>query len=308
MRNKYCSYDALQNEADVEQSFVRRMLEDLGYSDREIRPKGSLRELTVGGMRGQRQALYRPDFALLVDGSVRCVIEVKEPGAVLDDHEWQVRAYAVLLNGEDSDERPVRYYLLTNGTETRVYHIDRNRPLFTVPFTSFEEGTAKFDELRGLLNRRAVASGIDRSGETLEMSRPSIAEVNAAFSWCHQHIYRKDNISQSDAFSEFVKLISLKLLSDRRIRDTYPEVLEQDVFEIAANDVQFSQAWITRNDSNSPSPVSEILFRRFMDDMERDIARRTRKRIFEVNAKINLKPETIQGVVRRHINWDIRAA
>ena len=41
MRNKYCSYDTLCNEADVEQSFVRRMLEDLGYSNREIRPKST---------------------------------------------------------------------------------------------------------------------------------------------------------------------------------------------------------------------------------------------------------------------------
>ena len=299
MENKYCSYDTLQNEADVEQNFVRRMLEDLGYSDREIRPKDSLNALTVGKMRGHRQALYRPDFALLVDGAVRCLVEVKEPGANLDDHEWQVRAYAVLLNGEALDERPVRYYLLTNGTETRVYHTDRNRPLFSVPFTGFAEGAARFDELHGLLSRNSIVANVVRSTETLEMGRPSFSEVNAAFSWCHQHIYKKDNISQSDAFSEFVKLISLKLLSDRRIRDTYPEVLEQDDFEIGASDVQFSQRWIRQNEANSPNPVSNILFRRFMDDMERDIARRTRKRIFEDGSQINLKPETILGVVKK---------
>jgi len=299
MRNKYCFYDTLHNEADVEQNFVRRMLEDLGYSDGEIRPKAALQALTVGGMRGRRQALYRPDFALLVDGVVRCLVEAKEPGTNLDDHEWQVRAYAVLLNGEASDERPVRYYLLTNATETRVYHTDRNRPLFSVPFTSFEDGTAKFDELNGILGRNSIVTDVVSSNESLEMARPTISEVNAAFGWCHQHIYRKDNISQSDAFSEFVKLISLKLLSDRRIRDTYPKVLENDRFQIAAADVQFSQAWIRNNEGNSPNPVSEILFRRFMDDMERDIARRTRKRIFEAGAKINLNPETIQGVVKR---------
>ncbi len=45
MQNKYCAYDALRNEADVEQTFVRRMLEDLGFNDREIRPKDSLRRL-----------------------------------------------------------------------------------------------------------------------------------------------------------------------------------------------------------------------------------------------------------------------
>lgn len=299
MENKYCSYDSLHNEADVEQNFVRRMLEDLGYSDREIRPKDSLRSLTIGGMRGQRQAGYRPDFALVVEGKVRCVIEAKSPDENLDRHEWQPRGYAVLLNGEDSEERPVRYYLLTNGTETRIYHIDRNRPLFVVPFTAFEEGTARFDELRGLLSRNSINSSVGRSTDTLEMVRPSISDVNTAFSWCHQHIYKKDNISQSDAFSEFVKLISLKLLSDRRIRDTYPEALEQDKFEIAASDVQFSQAWIALNEQNTPNPVSEILFRRFMDDMERDIARGTRKRIFEAGARINLRPETIQGVVKK---------
>lgn len=299
MDNKYCSYDDLHNEADVEQNFVRRMLEDLGYSDREIRPKDSLRALTVGGMRGRRQALYRPDFALLVNGAVRCVVEAKEPGTNLDDHEWQVRAYAVLLNGEAPDQRPVRYHVLTNATETRVYHVDRNRPLFTMPFTSFAVGTAKFDDLRSLLGRGSIASGDQASVDTINMTRPSISEVNSAFTWCHQHIYRKDNISQSDAFSEFVKLISLKLLSDRRIRDMHPESLEQECFEIPSSDVQFSSGWITQNELNTPNPISDILFRRFMEGMERDIARRTRKRIFPEGATINLRPETIQGVVRR---------
>lgn len=299
MRNKYCSYDTLINEADVEQNFIRRLLEDLGYSDREIRPKDSLRALTIGGMRGRRQGLYRPDFAILVNGAVRCLVEAKEPGANLDEHEWQVRAYAVLLNGEAPDDRPVRYYMLSNGTETRVYHADRNRPLFTLAFTAFEDGTAKFDELRGLLTKTAIVANVDRSVDTLSMCRPTISDVNAAFSWCHQHIYRKDNISQSDAFSEFVKLISLKLLSDRRIRDLHPEVLEQESFEISAGNVQFSQNWIRQNEGHTPNPVSDILFRRFMDDMERDIARRTRKRIFREGDRINLRPETVAGVVRR---------
>ncbi|MCL6252251.1 N-6 DNA methylase [Altererythrobacter sp. KTW20L] len=299
MQNKYCSYDALLNEADVEQNLVRRMLEDLGFSDHEIRPKDSLATLTVGGMRGHPQERYRPDFALLVGGAVRCIVEAKEPNTDLDQHQWQARAYAVLLNGDRAGERPVRHYLLTNATETRVYHVDRNRPLFTLPFTSLTDGNAQFDELRSLLSRENIVAGDQASAETLSMQRPSIADVNAAFSWCHQHIYRKDNISQSDAFSEFVKLISLKLLSDRRIRDNHPEALEQDEFEIPAGEVQFSLGWITQNEANAANPVSDILFRRFMDDMERDIARGTRKRIFPEGARISLNPETIQGVVKR---------
>jgi type I restriction enzyme M protein len=60
MRNKFCDAADLRNEADVEQNFVRRLLEDLGYSDAEILPKQSLDELTVGGMRGHPQERYRP--------------------------------------------------------------------------------------------------------------------------------------------------------------------------------------------------------------------------------------------------------
>ena len=157
----------------------------------------------------------------------------------------------------------------------------------------------EFYELQTVLEINSIITNAGRSSEVLEMVRPSLPEVNTAFGWCHQHIYRKDNISQSDAFSEFVKLITLKLFSDRHIQDINPGVLWQDRFEIKVDDIQFSQTWIRQNEANDPNPVSEILFRQFMDEMERDIARDTRKRIFEVGSQIKLKPETIQGVVKK---------
>src|SRR5690606_29951571 len=159
--------------------------------------------------------------------------------------------------GEYPEARPVRHYILTNGTETRVYHADRTSPLFVVPFTGFEDGTAKFDELRGLLGRGAIVSISAEGGMLSRMERPTIADINATFAWCHQHVYKKDNISQSDAFSEFVKLIALKLLSDRRIRDSYPEVLELDQFEVPVNGVQFSESWIQQNEASTPNPISD---------------------------------------------------
>ena len=94
--------------------------------------------------------------------------------------------------------------------------------------------------MQSVLDRKSITTSAGRSSEMLEMVRPSLSEVNATFIWCHQYSYKKDNISQSDAFSEFVKIISLKLLSDRRIRDAYPEILEQDGFEVMVDDVQFS--------------------------------------------------------------------
>ena len=43
MRNLFCDHSDLRNEADVEQNFVRRLIETLGYSDKVIRPKGHWR-------------------------------------------------------------------------------------------------------------------------------------------------------------------------------------------------------------------------------------------------------------------------
>jgi type I restriction enzyme M protein len=123
--------------------------------------------------------------------------------------------------------------------------------------------------------------------------------VTAAFAFCHQHIYRKDDISQSAAFTEFVKLISLKLMSDRAIRDRHPEILKEDVIEVPVAEVDFSLHWIDQNERNANNPINDIQFRRFITTMETEIARGERKRIFEEHEQIGLKPETIRGVVKR---------
>lgn len=52
MEDLFCSHDAHRNEAEVEQIFARRLIEALGYPDRDIRPKAALEELSVGKERG----------------------------------------------------------------------------------------------------------------------------------------------------------------------------------------------------------------------------------------------------------------
>jgi type I restriction enzyme M protein len=299
MKNKYCNLGSLRNEADVEQNFVRRFLEDLGYSDTEILPKQSLDALTIGGMRGHPQALYKPDFGLRVKRQVRWIVEAKARGETLGKHEWQPRAYCVLMNGTAKSERPVKYHLLTNGDKTHLYDPNLNDPILKLQFADFEDGNEKFGQLCAILRRDTILEHTNGPGPMFRLQRGSLPEINAAFSWCHQHIYKKDNISQSDAFTEFVKLISLKLVSDRRIRDQHPELIESDVFEVAVGEVDFSLHWIEQNERNLSNPVNDTLFRNFMTEMEKDIVREKRKRIFEINDEIRLKPETIRGVVRR---------
>lgn len=301
LKNDFCDISALRNEADVEQSFVRRLLESLGYADEEILPKNSLKELAVGGgMRGHPRGNYRPDFGLRVGRTVRWIVEAKAPGEDLDKHEWQPRAYCVLLNGTGKG-KVVRYHLLTNGAETRLYDPDRNVPLLEMKFSDFVKGKKKFTELQERLRHETIvqAASQQQAGDVIRIEKRPLADVNAAFTWCHQHIYKKDNVSQSDAFMEFVKLIALKLMSDRRIRDAHPEILTDNAVELPAAEVDFSVNWIERHEKTTPNPISDIQFGQFMKGMERDIGTGKRKRIFDENDTIGLRPETIRGVVER---------
>src|SRR4051794_28930077 len=98
LKNDFCELSVLRNEADVEQCFARRLLHHLGYQDQDIFPKQSLEELSIGGMRGHARRNYRPDFGVATGRTIRWIIEAKAPGEDLDEHEWQPRAYCMLLN------------------------------------------------------------------------------------------------------------------------------------------------------------------------------------------------------------------
>ena len=88
-RNIFCLLEDLHNEADVEQFFVCRLLNALQYPDDAIRPKESLSNLVIGGMRGLPQGEYRPDFALKKQRRIRWIVEAKAPDELLDRHVWQ---------------------------------------------------------------------------------------------------------------------------------------------------------------------------------------------------------------------------
>ena len=96
-----------------------------------------------------------------------------------------------------------------------------------------------------------------------------------------------------------MKIVALKLLEDREIRDQYPSVLAENEIELPASKVRFSTAWIGAQESHTASPLDTILFHDFIQEMEREIGTGNRKRIFNREDRINLSPETIKGVVAR---------
>ena len=188
--------------------------------------------------------------------------------------------------------------MLTNAKTTNLYRVADAEPLLSLKFDDFAAGNDLYEAFvqRMRVDAFTAASSFDAGVELLYFTKPGIPEVNAVFAKCHQRIYESDHISQAAGFVEFVKLITLKLLSDKKIRDTYPGLVAERRFEHPADEVEFSVRWI--NTQSTGNPVNSILFRDFMDDVETQIAKKIRKRFFDEGEEIKLKPETIKAVVR----------
>jgi type I restriction enzyme M protein len=298
MRNKFCDDSVLTNEAAVETFLISRILSDIGYIDDQIIPKTSIQELRVS--LGSRSVRYKPDFALQVGGVVRWVLDAKAPDVRLDDYIGQCAGYCLMLNQGYRNENPVKYFVLTNGYVSRLYEWDSDVPILELAFTDFIDGNQKYQQFREIVSAQMMSMPQATVQEQQHiLYKKSLDEVNTAFAWCHQHIYRKDAMSQAAAFEEFVKVVFLKLLSDRRVLRGHPEVLFHDVIRLPINELRFSTRWISEREVDTPNPVDTIQFRDLLNELEREIQMGTKKRIFDRDEHINLSPETIKGVVAK---------
>lgn len=296
-----CALSDLHNESDVEMYFLLPLIRSLGYKNSQIKNKQSLKELGVRKSPRGKDALYRPDFLVAASKSAQFIVEAKGPKEDLDDWEWQPKAYALLINSTHAQTNPVGHYVLSNGLETRVYRWDYDQPIYRCNHAEIQIPSQALDELRDILSLNVLISSNSPNPAAvslLELYKPNIDEVNEAFSRCHQLIYKNDNIGQSAAFFEFVKIIALKLISDKHIRDTFGDKTSKDKFSVDARRIKFSTAWVAAQEANSVNPLSDIWFRSFIDSMEKDIGAGVRRRIFEPNGSINLSAETIKDVVK----------
>ena len=264
-QNLFCNINDLDNESDVEQAFARRLLESLDYPDRAIRTKATLEHLSVGKAVGD---LHKPDFALKSGGHLRWILEAKHPNENLANHVDQARGYCDAINAPYAPPGPVVYFVLTNAKTTNLYRVADAEPLLSLDFDAFAVGNDRYEAFVQRMRADAFTapSSFDAASDMLCFTKPGIAEVNAVFTKCHQRIYESDHISQAAGFVEFVKLITLKLLSDKKIRDKYPGLVAERRFEHPADEVSFSVRWI--NTQSTANPVNSILFKDFMDDVE----------------------------------------
>ena len=297
--NKFCKISDLDNEASVEQFFIIRLLSDLDYADRAIKPQKLLEEKIVA--KGRKRERYRPDYLCYVDDRPRLVVDAKPPDATVDDFLYQVSGYALAINQEFEDENPVAFCLLSNGGVTKLYRWDKKKPLLTLSFEDFQDDNDKYSSLREKIGFKSIQNAIREieQEQLFSFQKLDPREIVGLFKACHNIIRKSDKKSPSIAFYEFVKLMFIKLHEDRRLRRN-PQILEmiEQGKDIPRDKVIFSLHWIRREEETEDNPVDAILFKNLREELEEEIESKRKKRIFDQNEKLKLKPSTIKKIVK----------
>lgn len=306
-KNLFCARSALNNEASVEQFFVSRLIDHLGYDDKNIRPKTSLEKIKVSV--GRKKYNYLPDYALIVARKPRWICDAKATSEDLDDWVGQGRSYTLELNKKYTGENPVEFFMLSNGLETRVYRWDDDAPVVVVAFDEFVKGNANFDLLVEILSPAAFTgkSGAG-SANTITMVKKSPNDLNLDFAWCHNQIHKKGDLSYTAAFMEFVKLVFLKLLSDREVHRRHPKFSDPAMKSITVDaiDVKFSTVWIESAEAlGTENPLDRIQFSELVQNLETEIKAGRKKRIFSQDERIHLPAGVIRDVAERLQGTDL---
>jgi type I restriction enzyme M protein len=299
--NKFCEKSVLIDEASVEQFFVNRLIEDLEYADAEIRPKRSLDELPVA--RGRKKENYRPDYVLYIDRP-RWLIDAKSPDESVDYWAYQGAGYAHALNKQFKGENPCQYYVITNGYQLKVWKWDEDEPILDLSFADFFDDNSKYIQLKNLLGAPLVRKGWivkESKPDIFILRKPAVEEMKRAFKACHDLIWKAEKLNPQPAFFEFVKIMFVKLLEDKKLHDD-PELgrLIKEGQPIPRDSVIFSTHWIESLESKGvDSPVDTVLFHHLVDILRDAVRKGDKKPIFEDDEHINLHAGTIKQVVAK---------
>jgi type I restriction enzyme M protein len=299
MKNLFCSISDLSNEAAVEQFFVNRLLSWLKYPDKQIKPKTAIETLSVS--KGHKKVQYKPDYILLdAEASPRWLVDAKAPTEKLQDWIGQCAGYSLAINRKFKGKPNIRYFMLTNGLKTHVYEWDDEEPVLSLDFEDFKKNNPKLTSLCDLLSSASIqnwqAATPLVAGGGFIFQRPTPAVVNAVFSKINNTIYKRDNISQAAAFHEFVKIIFLKIRADRNLHNKYPTEMGAQS-PIPEQDVKFSVRWIESLEDQHANPL-DVQFQDLLKSLEQEIAQGSKKRIYDQNEHIRIKPETVKTVVK----------
>jgi len=298
--NKFCKLANLRNESDVEQFFVLPLLKELGYGEDYIETKTTISEVRMG--KGRSRKDYRPDYIGYSDKRHTkpiLIVDAKSREGSAEDGVSDAQLYTSIIRRRLDDPKPIQYCIGTNGDRTIVKHYESDEPQHTLRFDEFKDSNPKYEKFKSHLKRSFLAKALVLKAQPFEFKKPEISEVIGIFEACHSIIRRKEGMLPQPAFWEFSKVMFVKLNEDKKLRND-PEI--KKLIEIGnplpLEKVPFSLYWIQLNEHVEPNPINTNLFKNLRKNLEFEIIRGTKKRIFEKNEQIKLKPETIKEIVR----------
>lgn len=298
-KNKFCEKKVLRNESDVEHFFVDRLLKDLGYKDNNILTKTLIPKHLIG--KGSKKTEHRPDYALTINKLWVSVIEAKHPEKKIDSFISEAQDYATIHNRGYIGKDPIKYVLVTNGISTNLLLLNQNKPILDLAFEDFENGNKKYDELKKLFSYSSLKFDKETQEGLFEFRKPQIDELMGMFQVCHNIIRNKHKVPPKKAFYEFTKLLFIKLNEDKSIHKKFDE---DDV--VKKEDFFFSTHYINRQEDRFDSPINE-LFIKYRNSLNNEVKKKTKKRIFDEEEKLELSPSTIKEIVKLLENLDLKS-
>ncbi len=310
--NKFCSLRNLRNESVVEQFFVFPLLVDLGYSSDYIATKTTIPQRTIG--KGRKRKSYAPDYEVFARKSKDkpvLVVDAKHPDESAEEGVQDAQLYASPIRRRMPPPKPEQYCIGVNGHLLIVKHYNSDTAEHVLTFADFVDGSPKFDALRRELSRDAVAARLRSraDAEWFEFRKVTPSDLPSIFERCHRKIWKAEKRGPADAFHEFAKLMYVKIDEDRRLREriaAMPAATSPEGY-VPKNAVRFAEHWIVEMEETTQNPIQTILFARLAQEIEEQILRKEKKRIFEEDEGIELAPSTIKEVVKLLEHLDLFA-
>lgn len=299
------SLEEIYNESDVEQKFLYPFLvHSLKFPTDEIRTKKNIPVLTIG--KGKNKRSHQPDYILSVQDRNVVVVEAKHPEKNLDNVAHEPLEYAAALNREVIGDNPVKYCLLSNAKETRLYKWDENQPLAKIGFKPIVNSNRNIDKVSQVIGYKNILDKLRETKKFIDVedftfTKPVNQKLKGIFQTCHNVIWSKEHIPPTEAFYEFSKILFVKLNEDKKINIKIEE--GQDVTK---EDFVFSTHWIDSQKVDK-NPINNQLFITLRDSHEERIRKGEMKRIFDEDEEIKVTSNTIKEVVSLLQNFNLYA-
>lgn len=290
-----CNKSALSNEASVEAHFINRVIDKTEWPDEDVRLKESISERNI--QLGTKSIPYKPDYILKnQEGNPCLVIDAKSPDVDIHDFIGQCASYCLLLNQECET---VSHFILSNGFNTEVYNWKGGSPIMILRFEDFSDQTTQYKEFMNFMQFCRLGKTVEENPSDYMTLKPTAKEdAQKLFRRCHKKIWSAEKCGVNYAFMQFVKLMFLKMDSDKKVHEKYNIKKGSSFVRAKKEDVEFSLYWIEKNTSSYMlNPVNDLLFKKLMENQNEEIEKGNKKALFDKDEQIGLKAGTIKSVV-----------